>query len=79
VEFISEWELKGRVEGRVEERQELILRQLSRKLGLLPESVQAQVLALAPDVLLELSDALLDFGDQADLTAWLAQRSLAPR
>jgi predicted transposase YdaD len=79
VEFISEWELKGRVEGRVEERQELILRQLSRKLGPLPESVQAQVLALAPDVLLELSDALLDFGDLADLTAWLAQHSLSPR
>lgn len=77
MEFISEWELKGRVEGRVEERQELILRQLSRKLGPLPESVQAQVLALAPDLLLELSDALLDFGDLADLNAWLAQHSLA--
>jgi hypothetical protein len=57
-------------EGWVEGRQALILRQLGRKLGSLPEAVQGHVVALSLS-LLELSDALLDFATLSGLTAWL--------
>ncbi|RRR68925.1 MAG: DUF4351 domain-containing protein [Candidatus Viridilinea halotolerans] len=62
---------KGRVEGRIEERQELVLRLLTRRCGEMPQAVQARVLALTPAQLLVLSEDLLDFGDLAALTAWL--------
>jgi hypothetical protein len=67
VELMTEWEVKGRTE----ERQELILRQLTRKLGPLPETMQSRVVALPPDTLLDLSEALLDFSSLKDLTDWL--------
>jgi predicted transposase YdaD len=68
---MTEWEVKGRIEGRTEERQELILRQLTRKLGPLPEAVQSRVVVLPPEMLLDLSEALLDFSSLNDLTDWL--------
>jgi hypothetical protein len=64
---MTEWEVKGRTE----ERQELILRQLTRNLGPLPETMQSRVVALPPDTLLDLSEALLDFSSLNDLTDWL--------
>jgi predicted transposase YdaD len=71
VELMTEWKVKGRIEGRTEERQELVLRLLTRKVGLLPEAVQSRVVALSPDVLLDLSEVLLDFSSLNDLTEWL--------
>jgi predicted transposase YdaD len=68
---MTEWEVKGRIEGRTEERQELILRLLTRKVGPLPEAVQGRVIALPPEMLLDLSEALLDFSSLNDLTDWL--------
>ena len=50
-----------------------MLRQLNRKVGQLPEKLRARVAALAPETLLTLSEALLDFTEQADLGAWLEQ------
>lgn len=50
-----------------------MLRQLNRKVGQLPEELRARVAALAPETLLTLSEALLDFVEQADLGAWLEQ------
>jgi predicted transposase YdaD len=77
---MTEWEVKGleqgRIEGRTEERQELILRQLTRKVGPLPEAVQSRVVALPPDVLLDLSEALLDFSSLNDLTDWLKRSNV---
>jgi hypothetical protein len=64
----------GRVEGRVDERRDIVLRQLDRKIGPLSTELRAQVAALAPEVLLELSDALLDFTSVDQLTDWLQQR-----
>jgi hypothetical protein len=57
--------------GILKERRTLALRQLNRKVGPLAEELQARVAALAPERLLELSDALLDFTSTADLVAWL--------
>jgi hypothetical protein len=64
--------------GRREERQAMVLRLLNRKVGPLSEELQVRVAALAPDPLLSLSEALLDFTSQADLLAWLDQQNHAP-
>lgn len=63
--------------ARVEERQALVLRLLQRKVGPLVEEFRAQVAALSPELLLELSEALLDFTGVDDLTAWLDQHGSA--
>jgi Uma2 family endonuclease len=54
-----------------EERREIVLRQLDRKLHGLPGSYRERVVALTPEQLLELGDALLDFSDLPDLENWL--------
>jgi predicted transposase YdaD len=67
-------EARGRVAGRAEGQRDLVLRLLDRKIGPLSADLRAQVAALAPEVLLELSDALLDFTSVDELTDWLQQR-----
>jgi predicted transposase/invertase (TIGR01784 family) len=69
---------QGREQGREEERQlalqreqSLILRQLTRKLGELDESIRARVSALSFEQLELLGVAFLDFTTMADLDAWL--------
>jgi len=73
--FVTSFEEIGRAEGLAEGelrgQRTLILHLLGRKLGPLNEAMQAQINALAAQQLLSLSDALLDFTDQADLVAWL--------
>ena len=54
----------------------IALRQLQRRFGLLDETTQAHISALPLEQVEELSDALLDFGALADLTAWLQQHPL---
>jgi hypothetical protein len=56
------------------ERRDLVLRLLDRKIGPLSEDLRAQVAALTPEALLDLSDALLDFTSVDELTNWLEQR-----
>jgi predicted transposase/invertase (TIGR01784 family) len=60
-------------EGRIEEARSLILRQLTRRLGTLPATVEAQVQALALPQLEALGEALLDFSEPANLVTWLAE------
>ena len=62
---------KGRSEGRTEEARSLIFRQLTRRLGTLPTTTEAQVQALALPELETLGEALLDFAALDDLTEWL--------
>ena len=68
-------EQRGRQEGRREGRQEeacsLILRQLHRRLGHLPDEVIAQIRDLSLEQLETLGEALLDFQTLPDLEAWL--------
>ncbi|MEO1299104.1 MAG: DUF2887 domain-containing protein, partial [Cyanobacteria bacterium J06636_16] len=64
---------EGREEGREEEAKSLILRQLTRKLGELPEDVREQVGQLELEVLEELGEALFDFERMENLRVWLAQ------
>lgn len=72
--FVTSFEEIGRAEGRLEERQEIVLRLLNRKVGLFAEELQVRVATLAPETLLTLSEALLDFTAQSDLAAWLEQQ-----
>jgi hypothetical protein len=73
--FITSFEEIARVEGQ----REIVLRLLNRKVGPLSEELQARVGSLAPDALLTLSEALLDFTAQADLLAWLDQQDHASK
>jgi predicted transposase YdaD len=62
---------QGREEGREEGEQSLILRQLSRCIGELPDTLRDQIIALPLESLEELGEALLDFEEIEDLQDWL--------
>ncbi|GAB4448388.1 MAG: hypothetical protein OHK0015_53120 [Chloroflexi bacterium OHK40] len=53
--FVTSFEEIGRAEGRREERQAIVLRQLNRKVGPLAGKLQARVAALSPETLLTLT------------------------
>jgi hypothetical protein len=61
----------GKEEGKVEEGKRLILRQLQKRVGVLPEKVLTSVQSLGVTQLEELSEALLDFTGIDDLLHWL--------
>ena len=58
---------------KAEERRSIVLTQLDRKLGKLPEKTKKSIAALDIVKLESLTIALLDFGTIADLEAWLKQ------
>jgi hypothetical protein len=66
---------EGIEKGRAEERLALVLRQLERRFSALPGPRQSQVIALSAEQLLALSEALLDFTTDEDLTVWLAAQA----
>jgi predicted transposase YdaD len=63
---------EGREEGRQAEVTAVVLKQLQRKLGKLPDELQAQIMALSIEQLELLAEELLDFSEPENLTAWLA-------
>ena len=65
-------EQRGRQEGRQEEAKSLIIRQLTRRVGTLPDEVRLQIDELSIAQLESLGEALLDFTKPADLEVWLA-------
>ena len=78
-ELVAKGEMIGRQEGRQEGRQReerLILRQLYRRIGQIPEAQQARISALPIEQLEALGETLLDFTELTDLNAWLAKHSL---
>ena len=52
-----------------------MLRQLTRRFGVLSADIQARVGALAIEQLEQLAEALLDFNAFADLTTWFEQHA----
>ncbi|WP_228059409.1 DUF4351 domain-containing protein [Plectonema radiosum] len=64
---------EGREEGRSEGEKSLILRQLARRVGELPQDSRSQVDCLCLEQLENLGEALLDFTSMADLDAWFNQ------
>jgi predicted transposase YdaD len=73
MEVLTSWTEEGIERGRQEEGRSLVLRQLNRRVGTLPETIQTQVEALPLEQLEALGEALLDFTGLADLETWLAQ------
>jgi len=69
-EYQTDFARKYVAEGRLEEARRLVLRQIARKVGLLPQ-FQRRVEALDLDGLEALAEALLAFRAVADLQAWL--------
>ncbi|PHJ64501.1 hypothetical protein VF03_28840 [Nostoc linckia z2] len=63
-------EQRGREEGRKVEGQLLIVRQLTRRVGELPQEVIEQIQSLSLEQLENLGEALLDFQAIADLETW---------
>ncbi|NJK78564.1 MAG: DUF4351 domain-containing protein [Chloroflexaceae bacterium] len=68
---------KLREQGREEGPEEVLLRLLTRRCGLLSAATTNRVQQLDTSQLLALADALLDFHSAADLEAWLTAH--APR
>jgi hypothetical protein len=64
---------QGLEQGRQEEAAALIWRQLNRRVGALPETLEGRVRRLSLDKLELLGEALLDFAARADLDKWLAE------
>ncbi|MDG2991509.1 Rpn family recombination-promoting nuclease/putative transposase [Candidatus Synechococcus calcipolaris G9] len=65
---------RGRQEGQLEGECTLILRQLHRRLGTLPDGVISQIHGLSLEQLESLGEALLDFQDFHDLETWLGSQ-----
>jgi predicted transposase YdaD len=68
-------EQRGEQSGAVKEARSLILRQLARRVGTIPATLETQVQALDLPRLETLSEALLDFSEVEDLTQWLQGNS----
>ena len=49
----------------------VIMRQLTRRIGLITPEIQAQIQTLSIPQLEDLAEALLDFSQPTDLTIWL--------
>lgn len=68
-------EAKGISIGKQEQARSLVLRQLARRIGLLPTALRSQVEQLSVVQLESLGEALLDFEQLSDLTNWFEDRS----
>ncbi|MCC3424749.1 MAG: Rpn family recombination-promoting nuclease/putative transposase [Microcoleus sp. PH2017_01_SCD_O_A] len=66
---------EGREEGKKQGQIELTMRLLNRRLGQLNPDTQTQISELSIDKLENLAEALLDFSNAEDLTAWLQANS----
>jgi Domain of unknown function (DUF4351) len=73
MEVVTSWMEQGIERGRQEEGQSLVLRQLNRRVGSLPEVIETQVKSLPLEQVEALGEALLDFTSLADLENWLRQ------
>jgi Domain of unknown function (DUF4351) len=72
-EAFLEWEQETQVRSRHEGERSLVLRQLTRRIGILPESIRLQIETLALERLEALGEDLLDFSSLADVENWLTQ------
>ena len=73
--YITSIERSGEVKGKLIQTQQIVKRQLHRRIGEIDSSLIHQVEALPIEVLEELTDALLDFSTIADFEQWLENRS----
>ncbi|WP_315789049.1 Rpn family recombination-promoting nuclease/putative transposase [Fischerella sp. JS2] len=72
-EILAEGEQRGEQRGRQEGERSLILRQLTRRVGELPQQILERIENLSLEQLENLGEALLDFQVQADLETWFSK------
>jgi len=70
---IEEGLAQGLKQG-IQRQRSMLLRLLTRKIGLIPEGTIAQLAELSTDQLDDLAEALLDFNSLDELTQWLGDR-----
>jgi Domain of unknown function (DUF4351) len=63
------------VELIAQKRRSLILRQLTRRIGMIVPNIESQIVTLSIAQLESLGEALLDFSTAADLDEWLRSHS----
>jgi hypothetical protein len=73
--FIELGKQRGREEGRQQGEVELVLRQLSRRMGTLSPSQAKTIRKLELSKIEALGEALLDFSSRTDLTRWLRENA----
>jgi predicted transposase YdaD len=71
VTYVTNTERFGIEKGFIQGERSLILRLLSRRVGILSSEVRSQVESLPLEQLESLGEALLDFSSAADLDEWL--------
>jgi predicted transposase YdaD len=75
MEIVTSWMLEGLQQGRQQGKQEealaLVLRLLQRRVGPMDAAYEEQLRRLSLEALEELSEALLDFTQVADVVTWL--------
>lgn len=70
-EAFLEWEQRAEAQGVERAQRSLVLRQLTRQIGEVPEAARSQIATLSIPQLEALGEALLDFSTLADLQTWL--------
>jgi predicted transposase YdaD len=73
-EILEEGQQQGEQRGREKGERSLVLRQLTRKVGELPQRIHEQVETLSLEQLENLGEALLDFTSLLDLETWLVNK-----
>ena len=76
-EGIQEGLARGREEEKLlslQRQRSLLIKQLSRKLGEIPNTVQTSINQLSPESLDDLGEELFDFSTMDDLIAWLSNK-----
>jgi hypothetical protein len=68
---LQDGEEKGQEKGAQRQARSLLLKQLARKVGAMPDRIVDRINALSIEQLESLGEALLDFGSIDDLTNWL--------
>ncbi len=71
MQITTNWERKGRKEGRLEGKITIIFRLLNRKVGNLPDEIATQIESLDSSQLDFLTESLLEFETLDDLNGWL--------
>ncbi len=76
MEITTSWEQMGITQGITQGKETLVVRQLRRRVGPVPDTLTARLDTLTASQLDDLGEALLDFRTVADLQQWLDQHSL---
>ena len=76
MEIFTSWMERGIEQGRQQGEVALIMRQLNRRFGGVVPEVEARIRSLSTEQLENLGEALLDFSNASDLSAWLEQKGI---